>query len=248
MPFSRIFIGLAIVAGVVALAGCGSSGTTSSQSAALTTTTTVASTAPGGSTSTSSVSSSTAGTATASAGSHSASATASTSTQARSTSTAKSPARTPTHTSARLAVASSAFPKGAAMPVQYSCHGANTSPPLQWSKVPAGATQMFVLGLSLNGQSKGPIRWAVGGIDPSAGGFGAGQLPAGAVVGRSSDGHSGWVGPCPTGSQPETMVMLVYALRNKIDLAPGFEPSTVQRQLAGDTVASGIVYGVYKSG
>ncbi len=246
MPSSRLFTGLAILAGVGALAGCGSSGSTSSQSAALTTTTTVASTAPGGSTSTSSVPSSAASTATASAGSHSASTTASTSTQARSASTAKSPARTPTHTTARLAVLSSAFPKGGAMPVQYSCHGANTSPPLQWSKVPAGATQMFVLALSLNGESKGPIRWAVGGIDPGAGGFAAGQLPAGAVVGRSSDGHPGWVGPCPSGSRPETMVMLVYALRNKISLSPGFEPATVQHQLAGDTVGSGIVYGIFK--
>jgi phosphatidylethanolamine-binding protein (PEBP) family uncharacterized protein len=132
------------------------------------------------------------------------------------------------------------------VPVQYTCHGANLSPPLQWSHVPAGTAQMFLLALSLNGESKGPIRWAVGGIDPSAGGFGSGQLPAGAVVGRSSDGHVGWVGPCPAGSQPETVVVLVYALRSKLNLAPGFEPSTVQRQLSGDTLASGVVYGAYK--
>ncbi len=132
------------------------------------------------------------------------------------------------------------------MPVQYSCHGANISPPLQWGGVPAGATQMFVLVLNLNGQSEGPIRWAVGGIAPGAGGFAADQLPPGAIVGRSSDGHAGWVGPCPTGSQPETMVMLVYALRHEINLKPGFDPATVQRQLAGDAVATGTAYGVYK--
>ncbi len=132
------------------------------------------------------------------------------------------------------------------MPVQYSCHGANISPPLQWSGMPAGAKQVFLLVLSLNGQSKGPIRWAVGGIDPSAGGFPAGQLPAGAIVGRSSDGHAGWAGPCPAANQPETMVMLVYGLRNKISLSPAFDPATVQRQLAGDAVATGIAYGIYR--
>lgn len=244
MLLSRISTSLAVLAGVSALAGCG--GSTSTQSAALTTTTTVASTTPSGSTSTSSVSTSSASAGTASTGSQSASSTTSAASRTGSAGTPGAGAKVTRHPVARLTLLSSAFPKGGAMPVQYSCHGANVSPPLQWSGVPAGATQMFLLALSLNGQSKGPIRWAVGGIDPSAGGFGAGQLPAGAIVGRSSNGHTGWVGPCPTGSQPETMVMLAYALRNKISLNPGFDPATVQRQLVGDTVATGIAYGVYK--
>ncbi len=252
MPFSRISSGLAvlaILAVVGALAGCG--GSTSTQSAALTTTTTtsVSSTTPSSTSSTSntsSASSSSAASDTASTASHSASTTASTSSQTSSTRTASTAAKTPKHTVARLALASDAFPKGGAIPVQYTCHGSNLPPPLQWSHVPAGTTQMFLLALSLNGESKGPIRWAVGGISPSAGGFGPAHLPAGAVVGRSSDGHVGWVGPCPAGSQPETIVVLMYALRSKLNLRPGFEPSTVQRELSGDTLASGVAYGAYR--
>jgi phosphatidylethanolamine-binding protein (PEBP) family uncharacterized protein len=130
--------------------------------------------------------------------------------------------------------------------VRYTCAGGNVSPPLQWGHVPAGTAQMFLLALSLNGQAQGPIRWAVGGLDPSSGGFGAGRLPAGAVVGRSSNGNTGWVGPCPARGQSQTLVVLVYALRHKLSLASGFESSTVQRQLAGNTVASGVAYGAYR--
>jgi len=103
-----------------------------------------------------------------------------------------------------------------------------------------------VLALSLTAGSQGAIRWAVGGINPGSGGFAAGQLPPGAVVGRSSDGHVGWAGICPTGGKPQAIIMLVYALKRPLNLAAGFDPRTVQSQLRGNTLGSGIVYGAYK--
>jgi phosphatidylethanolamine-binding protein (PEBP) family uncharacterized protein len=147
---------------------------------------------------------------------------------------------------ARLAVASAAFPRGGKIPVRYTCNGGNVSPSLRWGKVPPGTAQMFLIALSLTAGTGGAIRWAVGGIDPAAGGFAAGQLPAGAIVGRNSEGHVGWAGACPVKGKTQSIIMLVYALRRKLNLAPGFEASSAQRQLSGNTLSNGVVFGSYQ--
>jgi phosphatidylethanolamine-binding protein (PEBP) family uncharacterized protein len=130
--------------------------------------------------------------------------------------------------------------------VRYTCEGGNVSPPLQWGKLPADATQLFLIALGLNPGSGGAIRWAVAGIDPASGGFGAGKLPAGAIVGRNSEGRSSWAGACPAKGAKQSIVVFVYAVRHKLNLAAGFEVSAAQRQLAGNTVGTGIVYGTYQ--
>lgn len=154
--------------------------------------------------------------------------------------------RAPKPTAGKLTITSAAFPHGANIPARYTCTAGNVSPPLQWGKLPAGTEQLVLFAISLNGEpSQGPIRWAVSDINPSSGGFAAGQLPAGAVVGRSSEGHDGWVGPCPAKGRTQSMVILVYALRHKVKLATGFEPSTAQHRVVGNALATGLVYGTY---
>src|ERR1700686_1033573 len=194
MQTNRIAWGLAAIFVIALFAGCGG-GSTATQSAgvsaSLTTTSSVTPSVSASSTSTSaSTTSSSAGTST----SHSAR---STHTQSVKPSTAGgtapggSAARTPSTKTppGKLAVTSAAFPHGGQIPARYTCDGANVSPPLQWGKLPVGTSQLFVLALSLTAGASGAVRWAVGGIDPSSGGFPAGQLPPGAVAGRSSDGH-----------------------------------------------------------
>lgn len=160
-------------------------------------------------------------------------------------STAKAPTPAKAHLS-KFTVTSAAFPPGGRIPAHYACGASNVSPPLQWGKLPAGTSQLFVLALSLTAGAQGAIRWAVGGIDPSSGGIPAGGLPPGAVAGRSSDGHVGWTGICGTPGKPQAVILFVYALAHPLHLSPGFDPRTVQSQLAGNTLGNGIVYGAYK--
>jgi phosphatidylethanolamine-binding protein (PEBP) family uncharacterized protein len=255
MRASRIASVLAATALLALLAGCGG-GSTATQSAGVTTTTTVSSapssstsgTSSDGSSSTSSTAASTsAGSTTAASTSSNASTTAASSSHT-STSTSRTPAAKPAKkiVSAHLALASAAFPRGGRIPVRYTCEGGNVSPPLQWGKLPAGTAQLFLIALSLNAGAGGAVRWAVGGIDPADGGFGAGQLPAGAVVGRNSQGQAAWAGACPAKGAAQSIVVLVYALRHPLNLPAGFEASAAQRQLAGDSLGTGIVYSSYQ--
>lgn len=247
MPTNRIASALAtivaVIATVVLLAGCGGS-STATQSAGVSSLTTTSSVAPstassGTSTSASTTTSSATTSAAKTSGAQSTRSQGAKPTTSPKSSAAKSPP-------GKLAVASDAFPHSGKIPVRYTCDGSNTSPPLQWGKLPTGTSQLLVLALSLTPGAQGAIRWAVGGINPSSGGFAAGQLPPGAVAGRSSDGHVGWAGICPVGKKPQAIIMLVYALKHPLSLTSGFDPRTVQSQLRGNTLGSGIVYGAYK--
>jgi phosphatidylethanolamine-binding protein (PEBP) family uncharacterized protein len=251
MPTNRIASSVAAIVATALLAGCGG-GSTATQSAgvsssSLTTTTSLTPSVSASSTSTSTSTTTTASPATTSISrttrsTHAQSvkpATAGGTAPGGSASTAKTPP-------GKFAIASAAFPRGGQIPARYTCDGGNVSPPLQWGKLPAGTSQLFVLALSLTAGASGAIRWAVGGIDPGSGGFAAGQLPSGAVVGRSSDGHVGWSGVCGARGKAQAVIVLVYALRHPLHLTSGFDPRAVQSKLAGNTVGSGVVYGAYR--
>jgi Raf kinase inhibitor-like YbhB/YbcL family protein len=145
-----------------------------------------------------------------------------------------------------LNLTSPAFTRGGKIPVRYTCEGANESPPLQWSNVPAGTAQLFLFVLDLAGGQKNAIRWAVGNINPTITRFGAGSIPSGAVLGRNSLGKAAWGGICPPKGNPHNIVFLLYALRKKLNLSNGFAPTIVQRELGGNTLGAGVMFGTYQ--
>jgi Raf kinase inhibitor-like YbhB/YbcL family protein len=92
---------------------------------------------------------------------------------------------------------SSAFATGERIPREFSCDGANVSPPLAWLGVPAG-TAALVLVVD-DPDARGFVHWTVldlAGHD--------GDLPKGVSSsapspqqGRNDFGKIGWGGPCP---------------------------------------------------
>ena len=62
---------------------------------------------------------------------------------------------------------SSAFSEGDTVPVRFTCEGANVSPPLGWSDVPDGSTQLRLRVTDPDAPSGTFTHWLVTGIDPS---------------------------------------------------------------------------------
>jgi Raf kinase inhibitor-like YbhB/YbcL family protein len=161
------------------------------------------------------------------------------------------PAKTSSQTSKALAtlgkikLTSSAFTAGGAIPTRYTCDGADVSPPLEWHGVPNGTAELFLLAIDLSGSSSDAIQWAVGGIPPSASGLSAGSLPAGAVAGLNSAGKAGWGGVCGAKGQAHHVAFLFYALKQKLNLKPGFNPIVARNALKGSTLGTGLTLGVY---
>lgn len=130
-----------------------------------------------------------------------------------------------------FALSSPAFTRNGQVPAKYTCAGAGVSPPLTWSNVPKGASELvlFVIDDSSNG-SEGGVRWIVGGIDPSSDGVEAGQTPAGAVVGTNTAGKTAYSPICPANGKTDTIEFVMYALKHPISLSSGFAPSTAEQE------------------
>ncbi|MBV8132863.1 MAG: YbhB/YbcL family Raf kinase inhibitor-like protein [Alphaproteobacteria bacterium] len=100
-----------------------------------------------------------------------------------------------------LLLASSAIPPGGEIPSQYTCDGADISPPLTWSGLPDG-TKSLVLVVEDPDAPSGVFRhWAAFDIPAGSHGLDAGysaNLPAtGLHEARNDFGRAGYGGPCP---------------------------------------------------
>jgi Raf kinase inhibitor-like YbhB/YbcL family protein len=137
----------------------------------------------------------------------------------------------PAPRSGAMAITSSAFERGGALPKQYTCDGANISPPLRWQNVPAKAAALVLIMIddSATGPASG-IRWFVGDINPSSKGVAAGQTPEGGIVGSDTQGKGGYGGICPPAGKTSTIQFTLYALSKKIPLTPGFQPSLAESE------------------
>jgi phosphatidylethanolamine-binding protein (PEBP) family uncharacterized protein len=147
-----------------------------------------------------------------------------------------------------FSLSSSAFEHNGAIPTQYTCAGAGISPPLSWQKVPAHAAELVLFVIDDNAKgSSGGIRWIVGGISPSSTGVAAGQVPPGGILGTNSAGKVGYSPICPDHGKSDTVEFIMYALKNTIQLSPGFQPSQAEAQYGSRKLLMGsaaITYGV----
>jgi len=145
-----------------------------------------------------------------------------------------------------IVLSSPAFKPGGAMPVRYTCDGAGVSPPLVWRNVPAGAAELLLLAIDLNGGNGDAIQWAVGGLSPSSHGIPAGRLPHGAVVGLNSAGEARWGGICGAKGQVHHVAFLLYALSRKLSSRAGFSAALVRSGLKDATLAKGFTLATYR--
>jgi Raf kinase inhibitor-like YbhB/YbcL family protein len=119
---------------------------------------------------------------------------------------------------AAIQVTSSAFEEGATVPTEFTCEGQDTSPPLEWSGVPEGAAELRLTVTDPDAPSGTFTHWSVTGIDPSATGVEAGQVPSGGTVEENSSGRTGYSGPCPPPGPAHRYIWTVEALSEDGDV------------------------------
>lgn len=103
-----------------------------------------------------------------------------------------------------LRLTSTAFSNGGEIPVQHTCEGADTSPPLAWSGVPAGTKSLALIVEDPDAPDPAAprrifVHWVLYNLPPAATGLaeGAASLPPGTRQGRNDQGRAGYGGPCP---------------------------------------------------
>lgn len=132
-------------------------------------------------------------------------------------------------------ISSGAFEPGEEIPVEYSCDGANLSPPLEWSGVPAGTQSLALVVDDPDSEPPGFVHWVIYGIPPTSSGLPEGvpaeatlpdgalqgtndfaQYPAGTFPGGAAINQVGYDGPCPPSAHRYAFTL--YALDTVLDL------------------------------
>jgi Raf kinase inhibitor-like YbhB/YbcL family protein len=150
-----------------------------------------------------------------------------------------------------LMLASPAFPPGGAIPSQYTCSGADISPPLTWSGVPAAA-ESLVLVIEDPDAPSGTFRhWGAFDISAGARGLAAGYAPNRPVAGfrqsRNDFGRVGYAGPCPPpGTAHHYRFRLLAISRPSLDLQPSATASDVLRAAQPYVIQQTTLTGTYQ--
>jgi Raf kinase inhibitor-like YbhB/YbcL family protein len=146
----------------------------------------------------------------------------------------------------KLSLTSSAFSDGQPIPVQYTCDGANHSPPLSWGEPPPG-TKSFALTIDDPDAPSGTFRhWAVFDIPANTRSMAAGQQIG--TQGTNDKGSLGYTGPCPPkGNPPHHYHFRLFALGvDKLGLSPTAKVKDVEDAAAQHAIAEGELIGTYQ--
>lgn len=149
-----------------------------------------------------------------------------------------------------MKLASSAFTNNGLIPAQYTCDGANISPPLNWDEVPPGTQSLVLIVDDPDAPEQTFVHWVVYDIPPTIRQL-AEKNPAdktltnGAVQGANDFGSFGYGGPCPP-SGTHRYFFQIYALDKKLSLAAGASKSQIITAMAGHILAKAELIGRYK--
>lgn len=149
-----------------------------------------------------------------------------------------------------FALASAAFADGESIPREHTCDGAETSPPLVFSGIPANATTVALLMLDNDVPTPlTPLRevvhwlaWNAPVIDGRVE-FPADGVPEGTVQGGESQGYNG---PCPPLVSPDhRYVFTAHAVAGSLGLPAGASKAELLDALQAKSGATATLTGLY---
>jgi Raf kinase inhibitor-like YbhB/YbcL family protein len=128
---------------------------------------------------------------------------------------------------------SSAFQSGGAIPRQHTCDGADQSPPLSWSDLPAGTKSLALIVEDPDAPGGNFVHWVLFNLPPAPS-----ELPRAAPhqsildndarQGRNDFRRVGYGGPCPPRGPAHRYFFRLYALDAPLELTPGATASELR--------------------
>ncbi len=157
-----------------------------------------------------------------------------------------------------IQITSSAFQQGRPIPKKYTGEGADLSPPLSWSGVPASAKELALICDDPDAPTPEPwVHWVLYKIPIDAKGLPEGiprtprlKEPPGALQGKNSwpeGSNLGYLGPKPPpGHGVHHYYFKLYALRAPLDVEPGLTKKLLQEKIKDLVLAEGALIGTYE--
>jgi hypothetical protein len=148
----------------------------------------------------------------------------------------------PTNTA--MTISSPAFQAGAAIPVVYTCDGSSRNPPLAFGEVPTAAKSFALIMHDPDAPVGDFTHWTMWNMAPGTREIAEGSVPAGAVLGATDAGSSGYVGPCPPNGS-HRYIFELYALDAMMDLPSGVPRIDLEAAMQGHVLDHAELIGTY---
>lgn len=150
-----------------------------------------------------------------------------------------------------MQITSSAFAEGATIPVQYTCSGADISPPLTWAAAPEGTTSFALIGDDPDAPGRTWVHWVIYNIPADATGLSENipkdeQLSDDSLQGKNDFRRTGYGGPCPPQGSPHRYFFKLYALDVMLDLEAGATKADVEAAMQGHILAEAQLVGMFR--
>jgi Raf kinase inhibitor-like YbhB/YbcL family protein len=149
-----------------------------------------------------------------------------------------------------IKLTSTAFQEGGMIPVQYTCAGANVSPPLAWGDVPA-ETKALALVVDDPDAPRGTwVHWVAYNLSPATKALPENvpaleALASGGRQGKNDFGQLGYGGPCPPDGTHRYYFKL-YALNAELNLPTGATKQDLLKAIYGHILDEGQLMGRFK--
>lgn len=151
-----------------------------------------------------------------------------------------------------LNLTSTAFEHGGAIPSRHTCEGADVSPPLAWSGVPADAKSLALIVDDPDAPDPAAprmtwVHWVVYNLPPTAHGLpeGVTTAPAGALDGVNDWKRTGYGGPCPPIGRHRYFHKL-YALDTVLPDLRQPTKAQLEARMKGHVIAQAELVGTYQ--
>lgn len=143
----------------------------------------------------------------------------------------------------KLQITSPAVSDGATIPTQFTCSGANQSPPLSWSDVPQGTKSLALLVDDPDAPGETFVHWVVYDISPSSHGFKPGAVDG--KEGVNTAGEAAYMGPCPPPGKPHHYHFRLFALDTNLNLGANPNAQAVRDAMSGHVKESAELVGIF---
>lgn len=144
-----------------------------------------------------------------------------------------------------MQLTSPAFADQQAIPAEYTCDGANQSPPLVVVGVPPRAMSLALIVHDPDAPGGDFVHWTIWNMAPTTKSFGSGSLPLGAIEGKTDFGRSGYGGPCPP-SGSHRYLFTLYAVDLPISLDPSSTRPQLEQAMAGHILDQAVLTATYR--
>lgn len=143
----------------------------------------------------------------------------------------------------KLQITSAEISAGAAIPIQFTCSGANQSPPLEWTGVPQGTKSLALIMQDPDAPSGTFVHWVVYDIPPVVSGFRQNTYQG--KEGANSMGKEEYMGPCPPPGNPHHYHFKLYALDAEPNFGERPNADVLRQAMDGHIMQSADLIGIF---